>query len=104
VSLNPFALLEGARAVDRLFQLEKKYSGILDGQDKEIQAIKDRLTKLEEHVKAREDILVAEAKGASAAVASQVASQHVAELSRLIGALQERTRGIGHKLLPGEGG
>jgi hypothetical protein len=68
--LNPLAWLNGARAVDRLFQLEKKHGAILAAQTYEIQGIKDRLTKLEEFVHAREDILVAEAKGAAAAVAS----------------------------------
>jgi hypothetical protein len=59
------AWLDGARAVDRLFQLEKKHSAILAAQTNEIQGIKERLTKLEEYVRAREDILVAEAKGAA---------------------------------------
>ena len=44
-------------------QVEKKHGAILEAQEVEIQAIKDCLTKLEEHVKAREEILVAEAKG-----------------------------------------
>ena len=100
MTLNPIAWLNGARAVDRLFQLEKKHGAILEAQASEIQYIKDRLLKLEEHVHAREDILVAEAKGAAAAVASQVASHHVGELSRLIGALEERTRSSGGQRLP----
>ena len=100
------SLLNGARALDRLLQLEKKHGAILEAQATEIQAIKDRLTRLEEHVKAREDILVAEAKGAAATVASQVASQHIAELSRMLGVLQERTRGLSQPRLaqPSEDG
>ena len=100
MSLNPLAWLNGARAVDRLFQLEKKHGAILAVQTSEIQGIKDRLNKLEEYVRAREDILVAEAKGAAAAVASQVASNHVSELSRLVGALEERTRSLFTRTLP----
>jgi hypothetical protein len=92
VAFSPWGLLNGARALDRLFQLEKKHGAILEAQAGEIQMIKHRLTKLEEHVKAREDILVAEAKGAAAAVGSAVAAQHVSDISRRLGALEERTR------------
>jgi len=89
------SLLSGARALDRLFQLENKHRAILEAQAAEIQALKDRLTKLEEYVKAREEILVAEAKGAAAAVASVTASQHVSEISRRLGVMEERLRGTG---------
>ncbi len=68
---------------------------MLEAQAQEIQDLRDRITKLE----AREEILIAEAKGAAAAAASAVASQHVAALAREIGALDERTRQIGR--LPG---
>jgi hypothetical protein len=94
------SLLSGARALDRLFQLEKKHGAILEAQAAEIQGIKDRLTKLEEHVKAREEILVAEAKGAADAVASVAASQHVSDISRRLGAMEERLRGSGSARLP----
>jgi hypothetical protein len=49
----------------------------LEARAAEIQALKDRPVKLEEHVKAREDIVIAEAKGAAAAVGSSIAAQHV---------------------------
>ena len=61
----------------------------LEAQAAEIQAHKNRLTELEEHVRAREEILVAEAKGAAAAVA---ASQPVADISRRLSAMEERLR------------
>jgi hypothetical protein len=86
-------VLNWARALDRFLQVEKKHGAILEAQAVEIQAIKDRLTKLEEHVKAREEILVAEAKGAAAAVGSSVAAQHVSDISRRLGAMEERLRG-----------
>jgi hypothetical protein len=92
-------LLVGARSLDRLFQLEAKHGAILEAQAAELQTIKDRLTKLEEHVKAREEILVAEAKGAAAAVGSAAAAQHVSDISRRLGAMEERIRGI-RKLSP----
>jgi hypothetical protein len=100
MAINPMALLSGARALDRLFQLEKKHGAILEAQAAEIQAIKDRLTKLEEHVRAREEILVAEAKGAAAAVGSSVAAQHVSDISRRLGGLEERMRGMENPRLP----
>ena len=57
MAFNPLALLRGARAVDRLFQLEKKHAAILEAQAAELQALKDQLTRLEAHVRAREAIL-----------------------------------------------
>ena len=106
MAFNPMSLLNGARALDRLFQLEKKHGAILEAQAAAIQTIQDRLTRLEEHVKAREEILVAEVKGAAASVGSQVASQHMSELSRQVGILQERVRGLGDPRLgpPDDGG
>lgn len=98
--LNPFALIDGARAVDRLFQLERKHGAILEAQALEIQAIKDRLTTLEQHVRAREDILVAEAKGAAATAGSVAAAQHIADLARRLGGLEERLRLAGNGHLP----
>jgi hypothetical protein len=79
---------------------QEKHGAILEAQAAEIQCLKDRLTKLEEHVGAREEILVAEAKGAAAAVASVAASQHVADISRRLGAMEERLRGSGAARLP----
>lgn len=88
MALNPLEWLKAARTIDRLLSLETKFTALLEVQAKEIQDLKDRLTKLE----AREEILIAEAKGAAAAAASVVASQHVADLARHIGTLDERTR------------
>jgi type IV pilus biogenesis protein CpaD/CtpE len=88
VALNPVRWLNVARTIDRLLALEAKHTALFESQAREIQGLKDRLTKLE----AREEILIAEAKGAAAAAASVVASQHVADLARHIGALDERMR------------
>jgi hypothetical protein len=79
------------RAVDRLLQLETKLPAIIEAQAKEIQALKDRVTKLE----TREEVLIATVKGAAAAAASAVASQHVADIARQVGAIDERTRQLG---------
>jgi hypothetical protein len=98
VALGPW--LDGARALDRLFQLEKKHGAILEAQAVEIQTIKDRLTKLEAHVTAREEILVAKAEGAAAAVGSSVAAHHVSDISRRLGAMEERLRSGGTARLP----
>jgi hypothetical protein len=100
VKLNPLTVIDGARALDRLFQLERKHGAILEAQAAEMQAIKDRLTALEQHVRAREDILVAEAKGAAATAGSVVAAQHIADLARRLGGLEERLRFAGGARLP----
>jgi len=92
VALGLTSLLSGVRAFDRLLQLEEKLVAALEAQAADIQGLKDRLTRLEEHVRAREDVLVAEAKGAAASVASVAASQHVSDIARRLGALDERLR------------
>jgi hypothetical protein len=88
VAFNPLEWLKLARTIDRLLALEAKHTALIDAQANEIQALKDRVTKLE----AREEILIAEARGAAAAAASAVASQHVADIARRVGTLDERTR------------
>ena len=97
MALNPLDWLRAVRAIDRFLQLGEKHTALLEAQAKEIQDLKDRVTKLE----AREEILIAEARGAAAAAAGAVASQHVATLAREIGVLDERTRRLA---LPSEGG
>lgn len=99
MTFNPSSFLSGARSIDRLFQLEKKHGAILEAQAAELQALRDRLTTLEQHVRAREDIVVAEAKGAAAATGSAVAAQHVSDISRRLGGLEERLRVIGDRRL-----
>ena len=93
----PRALVgDRAIAAEPVFQLKKAWSyprGAGSGNS----GHKDRLTKLEEHVRAREEILVSEAKGAAAAVA---ASQHVADISRRLGAMEERLCGSEAARLP----
>jgi VIT1/CCC1 family predicted Fe2+/Mn2+ transporter len=100
MAINPGSWIDGLRRIDRLISLEKKHGDLIEKQKQEIQELKDRLTKLEAHVQAREEILVAEAKGAAAAVASTVASQHVAGLAQSIGRLQGRLDGASGRSLP----
>jgi hypothetical protein len=88
VAFKPLEWLKVARTIDRLMTLEAKHTALIEVQARDIQALKDRVTKLE----AREDVLIAEAK---AAAASAVASQHVANLALQIGAVNERTRHLG---------
>jgi predicted RNase H-like nuclease (RuvC/YqgF family) len=85
VAINPLNLLKFARTIDRLLNLETKHTSLIEAQAREIQQLKDRVTRLE----AREEILIAEAKAAAAA------SQHIAELARHVGAMDERTRHLG---------
>jgi type IV pilus biogenesis protein CpaD/CtpE len=95
VAFSPREWLRAVAAIDRLLGQEAKFTTLIEAQAKEIQALKDRVTKLE----ARQEILIAEAKGTAASAASVVASQHVAELARHIGAMDERIRRL-HKLTP----
>jgi type IV pilus biogenesis protein CpaD/CtpE len=97
VVFNPLDWLRVARTVDRLMTLEAKHTALFEAQAKEIQGLKDRMTKLE----AREEILIAEARGAAYAAASAAASQHVADVARQVGALDERTRHL-RRLAPPE--
>jgi hypothetical protein len=90
--LNPITFLTGFRRLDRLFELENKHGALIEAQAVQIQALQDVLNKLEARIDTREETLVAEAKAAAGAVASMVASQHVAEISRRLGAMEERTR------------
>jgi hypothetical protein len=54
VAFKPLEWLNVARTIDRLLALETKHAALLEAQAKEIQALKDRVTKLE----AREEILM----------------------------------------------
>ncbi|HEY1410590.1 MAG TPA: hypothetical protein VGF36_00535, partial [Rhodopila sp.] len=88
------------RTLDRLLSIEESHREIMTRQAEEIQGLKDRLTRLEAHVQAREEIMVAEAKGAASAVASAVASQHIAGLAQTIGRLQGRLDETSARLPP----
>jgi hypothetical protein len=100
MAFSPRTWLDTVRTLDRLFALEKNHRALIEKQAEELQDLKDRLTTLEAHVHAREEILVAEAKGAAAAVASAVASQHIAGIAQSLGRLQGRLDGDGAKFLP----
>jgi hypothetical protein len=104
MAFGPRAWLDTLRTVDRLLALEKNHRALIEKQAEEMQELKDRLTRLEAHVQAREEILVAEAKGAAAAVASTVASQHIASIAQSVGRLQGRLDGSGGKPLPPDEG
>ncbi len=88
MAFNPLEWLNVARRIDRLLGLEAKHTALLEAQAKEIQDLRDRLMRLE----SREATLLAEARATAVAAASSVASQHVAELARRVGAMEERTR------------
>jgi hypothetical protein len=101
MALSPKAWLDGLRTLDRLLTIEETHGKLIKKQADEIQELRDRLTKLEAHVQAREEIMVAEAKGAAAAVASAVASQHIAGIAESVGRLKGRLDG-GRQLPPGD--
>jgi len=79
--------LELLRSVDRLLSLEAKHGRAIERLALEIDTLKDRLTRLE----TREDVLVAEARTAANAAATQVAIASVSDISRRIGRLEERS-------------
>lgn len=97
MSLNPLDWLRLASAAERLMGLEARHVALIDAQAKEIQALKDRVTKLE----SREEILIAEAKGAASSAASAAVTQNLTRLALRLGALEERTRLTGTQRPPG---
>jgi predicted nuclease with TOPRIM domain len=90
MALTPGSCIEGLSKVDRLLTLEENQGKLIRKLADEVEALKDRLTKLEAQVQAREEIMVAKAE---AAVGLYV-NQQIGGLSREIGILQERTRGL----------
>jgi uncharacterized protein (UPF0371 family) len=82
--------LKLVRDIDRFFSAQKNLTTLLEAQSREIQTLKDRVARLE----VREEVLIAEAKGAAAAAAAAIASQHLADLARHVGALDERTQAL----------
>jgi hypothetical protein len=100
MALSPRAWLEGLRTLDRLLAIEETHGKLIKKQADEIQELRDRLTKLEALVQAREEIMIAEAKGAAAVVASTVASQHIAGIAESVGRLGGRLDGGGGRPLP----
>ena len=80
--------LDAARAIDRLLELENKHARLIEAQTKRIDELIDRINRLE----AREEILIAEAKGAAAAAASGVAAHHIGDLALKVGGIDERLK------------
>jgi hypothetical protein len=99
MALSPKGWLESLRTLDRLLTIEESHGKLIKKQADEMQDLRDRLTRLEAHVQAREEIMVAEAKGAAAVVASAVASQHIAG-AESVGRLKGRLDGGGGRPLP----
>lgn len=67
--------------LDGLIRLEKKHGASIENLDQ-------RTSRLEAH----EPLLIAEAKTAAATAASIAATQHVADLARRVGTLEEQVR------------
>lgn len=72
------------RVVDGLMLVEQKHGAAIED-------LKERIARLE----AREPVLIAEAKIASATAASAAATQHVGDLARRLGILDEQVRQLG---------
>lgn len=69
------------RTLDGLLEVERRHDALINN-------LRDRLLRLE----AAEPVLIAEAKAAAATAASAVAAQHVADLARRVGVLEEQMR------------
>ncbi len=69
------------RAIDGLMRVEDKHGALIEN-------LKNRVL----HLDAREAVLVAEAKAAASAAASAVSAQHIADLARRLGVLEEQMR------------
>ena len=72
-------VLDLIRAIDGLMRVEDKHGALIEN-------LKNRVL----HLEAREVVLIAEAKAAASAAASAVSAQHVADLARRLGVLEEQ--------------
>ena len=74
-------VLDLIRAIDGLMRVEDKHGALIEN-------LKNRVL----HLEAREAVPVAEAKAAASAAASAVPAQHIADLARRLGVLEEQVR------------
>jgi hypothetical protein len=79
-------LLGLARQVDGVLQAQDKASRAIARLQDEIQALKLEV----ERLKAREELLIEQARSAAATAAANVAMQSIADLARRIGSLEAR--------------
>lgn len=82
------SLVSFLRKLDGLIQLEAKHGQAIARIEAELVQLKDRVTRLE----TRDDVLIAEAKGAASTAATVAATGAIADLARRIGAMEERNR------------
>ena len=75
------------RNVDRLLTTEAKHGQAIEKLGIGVGKLKERVTRLE----AREDVIIAEARSAASAAATQVAIASISDISRRIGRLEERS-------------
>jgi hypothetical protein len=91
---SPATLWRIARRVESLFDTQAKQSEALADLQTQMIGLADRVTRLE----AREEIVIAEAKGAASVAAMGAATAAMADLARRIGGLEERGRMNGPRL------
>jgi hypothetical protein len=63
MALSPKAWLASLRTLDRLLTIEETHGKLIRKQADEIQELRDRLTRVEAHVQAREEIMIAGGEG-----------------------------------------
>src|SRR5436305_1317485 len=86
MALSPSAVLDAFRRLDRLLELEKKHGALIERLEQRLEQLTERVQLLE----VREEVLLTRAQAAAGTAASGVASQHVSDLARLVGGLDER--------------
>ena len=88
MALNVRNWLDALRAIDRFLELETKHGKLIEAQAKRIDELAERVNRLE----AREIVVVAEARGAATSAASAVAANHLSDLARHVGGMEERVK------------
>jgi len=85
---SPVGLWKFARAIERVFDLDRELKASVDRFAKQFEAVEASLGRLE----AEQRVVRAEAASAAVAAGSSAAAMHTAELARQIGVLQEQVR------------
>jgi cell division protein FtsB len=90
MALRDIALLwRLARRIETVFENAENATRGLEKVRDEVRALEKRVAKLE----GNEELLVEKARSASAVAASTAVTQHLVDMSRRIGALEERSSG-----------
>jgi hypothetical protein len=90
------SLISVWRKIDSLVQLEERHGVAIRRLTDDLNALKDRVTRLE----SRDEVLIARAEGAASTAAAVATTTSIADLARRVGAIEERARAAAAALLP----